>query len=150
MFTVSWDTVWFELLEQQLAPDVLVVSELSNTVFDAFPLLLLGTQASESSGSNSGWSTGKPLLWDVTLTLTVLATPQDMDPTLHRVQQALLAIQHSQVSWMGLDGKTEVLSLYQLRTRSAFTSTGQEALVGGKTIAQKTGTFEIQCRERTD
>lgn len=149
----DFDTFVFDALTT-LLPSYTVVPDVDNTALwddgadpmEGFPLVVFSVSASESDPMRQVWDGTAPGAWSVTMHLTALADPADLGGVVSTVYGAVRSLRYARYD---LEGTSESIVVQEVRATQLFSNTGRVALVGGKSIAQKSGQFTMEIRETT-
>ena len=149
---IDLDQVCMDLLELA-APGVRVLPDVDNTdlwqsgqdPFSFFPFLFFSVSGAEASESQNTWDDGGPVLWDVMLTVTLLAEPDVMTSLVSQVTQGIRALSYT--GYQLEDDPQSQIAVQRVRTTRALSTTGRSLLAGGKAVAQTTGTFTFSIKE---
>ena len=150
----DFDEFVFDVLTT-LFPDYTVVPDVDNTTLweegadpmEGFPLILFSVSATEADLMSQAWDGTTPGAWNVTMHLTALADPADLGAVVSAVYGGVHGLRYAR--YEELDGTLRSVVVQEVRANQLFSNTGRVALVGGKSIAQKSGQFTMEIRETT-
>ena len=126
-------------------PDVEIMSAVDNTTIEVFPALIYEVSARENDLFQKGWETRKEMVWEMDLTLNLLAEASEIGQLMLDVHEAVKQLEFRTL----YDEATgePIVSFERFTTTLFFSAAGQSPITGGKLLSQKSGSYSIQLKE---